>query len=274
MGGATDADEDIAFALLMADKQWGSAGTLNYLNLAKAQINNIWLHEIVDSKLAGPGDSWGPTDLWKNINISYFAPAYYRLFKMVDSGHAWDAVIATVYDTILSPNNTLDNGALKPANKNTSNGLVPAWCTSTGDASMTTPFSYQYDSCRTPFRIALDWCWFGEPRAQVYLAKTSAFFSGIGAANIVDGYNLDGTPKPERQMGSMATMQSAAFVGPAGVGAMSSSTYQSFVNAAYGRVATRQLLVGGAYYDESWTMLSLLMMTGNMLDYTAIQPVH
>ena len=75
-GGATDADEDIAFALLMADKQWGSAGSLNYLNLAKAQINNIWLHEIVDSKLAGPGDSWGPTDLWKNINISYFAPAY------------------------------------------------------------------------------------------------------------------------------------------------------------------------------------------------------
>src|SRR5437762_932134 len=63
-GAATDADEDIAFALLMADKQWGSAGTLNYLNLAKAQINNIWLHEIVDSKLAGPGDGWGPTNLW------------------------------------------------------------------------------------------------------------------------------------------------------------------------------------------------------------------
>ena len=114
MGGATDADEDIAFALLMADKQWGSAGSLNYLNLAKAQINNIWLHEIVDSKLAGPGDSWGPTDLWKNINISYFAPAYYRVFKMVDSGHDWDAVIKTIYDTIISPSITLDKGALKP----------------------------------------------------------------------------------------------------------------------------------------------------------------
>ncbi|HEY7371875.1 MAG TPA: glycosyl hydrolase family 8 [Polyangia bacterium] len=269
-GGATDADEDIAFALLMADKQWGSAGTLNYLSLAKAQISAIWLHEVVDSKLAGPGDSWGTTNLWNNINISYFAPAYYRLFKTVDDpSHAWDAVITTVYDTILSPNNTLDKGALKPANKNTSNGLVPAWCTSSGDMSMTTPFNYQYDSCRTPFRIALDWCWFGEPRAQMYLAKTSAFFSGIGAANIVDGYNLDGTPKPEHTTG-----QSAAFVGPAGVGAMSSATYQSFVTDAYGRVATRQLMVGGAYYEESWTMLSLLMMTGNFLDYTSIQPAH
>ena len=41
-GGATDADEDIAFALVMADKQWGSAGTLNYLNLAKTQITSVW----------------------------------------------------------------------------------------------------------------------------------------------------------------------------------------------------------------------------------------
>jgi hypothetical protein len=29
------------------------------------------------------------------------------------------------------------------------------------------------------------------------------------------------------------------------------------------------LLVGGTYYDESWTVLSLLMMTGNFIDYTA-----
>jgi endo-1,4-beta-D-glucanase Y len=279
MGGATDADEDIAFALLMADKQWGGKGSLkgNYIDLAKAQINNVWLHEIVDSKLAGPGDSWGATDLWKNINISYFAPAYYRIFKMVDPGHAWDAVITTSYDTILSPNNTLDKGALKPANMNTNNGLVPAWCTSTGDPSMTTPFNYQYDSCRTPFRIALDWCWFGETRAQLYLQKTSTFFSGIGAANIVDGYDLNGNRKGQFFTGTGAptlAQQSAAFLGPAGVGAMVSNTYQTFVNDSYTRVATGQLKIGGAYYDESWTALSLLMMTGNMLDYTSIQPVH
>jgi endo-1,4-beta-D-glucanase Y len=276
-GGATDADEDIAFALLMADKQWGSAGSLNYLNLAKAQINNIWLHEIVDSKLAGPGDSWGGADLWKNINISYFAPAYYRLFKVVDSGHAWDAVVATVYDTILSPNNTLDKGALKPANGNTSNGLVPAWCTSSGDSSAAGPFNYQYDSCRTPFRIALDWCWFGETRAQLYLQKTSSFFSGIGAANIVDGYDMNGTRHGQFFTGTGAptpSQQSASFLGPAGVGAMVSSTYQTFINESYTRVATGQLKVGGAYYDESWAAMSLLMMTGNFLDYTSIQPVH
>ena len=31
-------------------------------------------------------------------------------------------------------------------------------------------------------------------------------------------------------------------------------------------------MIGGAYYDDSWAVMSLLMMTGNFLDYTAIQP--
>jgi endo-1,4-beta-D-glucanase Y len=267
VGGATDADEDIAFSLVMADRQWGSTGALNYLNLAKSQINNIWNHEIIDSKLAGPGDSWGPTNLWNHINISYFAPAFYRIFKQIDPGHDWDAVIKTTYDTIAL--------SLNGSNGNMTNGLVPAWCTSTGGMSPTTPFHYQYDSCRTPFRIALDWCWFGEQRARDYLAKTSSFFSGIGAANIVDGYDLNGNKhvqfSPATGTPTLA-QQSAAFIGPAGVGAMSSSTYQTFINESYARVATRQLLVGGAYYDESWTVLSLLMMTGNYFDMTAYQP--
>ena len=196
---------------------------------------------------------------------------------MVDSGHAWDAVVTTVYDTILSPNNTLDKGALKPANGNTNNGLVPAWCTSSGDSSAAGPFNYQYDSCRTPFRIALDWCWFGETRAQLYLQKTSTFFSGIGAANIVDGYDMNGTRHGQFFTGTGAptlSQQSASFLGPAGVGAMVSSTYQTFLNESYTRVATGQLKVGGAYYDESWAVMSLLMMTGNFLDYTSIQPAH
>jgi hypothetical protein len=33
------------------------------------------------------------------------------------------------------------------------------------------------------------------------------------------------------------------------------------------------LLIGGEYYDGSWTVLSLLMMTGNFLDYTQEQPL-
>ena len=259
-GAATDADEDMAFALVLADRQWGGQGSLSasYASFALQQIRDIWKAEIQDGKLPKPGE-WGG---WNTVNISYFAPAYYRVFATLDPGDDWAAVVQTVYDTI--------DFAVNSANGNQSNGLVPAWCDDShgspctpADENIANDTGYQYDACRTPFRIGLDWCWNGEPRAQSYVALTSAFFAGVGAATIADGYALDGTPKPQHPGG-----HSASFVGPAGVGAMSSPAYASLLDDAYSGIATRTYLVGGTYYDDSWTAMSLLMMTGNFLDYT------
>jgi endo-1,4-beta-D-glucanase Y len=268
LGAASDADEDMAFALVMADKQWGGKGTLDksYLDYAKSQITNIWNNEVLDSKVLRAGDSWGT---WDSLNISYFAPYYYRVFKAIDGGHAWDAVLLTSYDTIKK--------ALKDANGNTNNGLVPAWSNGEGNVGTNQPFHYQYDSCRTPFRVGQDFCLNGDTRASDYVSKTSNFFSGIGAANIVDGYELNGNKKVQFSPATGITspaQQSSAFIGPAAVGAMVSPSYQTFLNEAYTRLVSRQMMVGGAYYDESWLVMSLLMLTGNFLDYTAIQPVR
>jgi hypothetical protein len=68
--------------------------------------------------------------------------------------------------------------------------------------------------------------------------------------------------------------QSAAFLGPAGVGAMGSTSSQAFLDATYNLVKQDNLFVGGEYYDSSWTVMSLLMMTGNFLDYTQISPAN
>jgi hypothetical protein len=86
-------------------------------------------------------------------------------------------------------------------------------------------------------------------------------------AKIVDGYQLNGTPKPDRAVNGA---QEAFFVGPAGVGAMSDAKYQSFINRAYATVAALNLTAGTIYYQKSWTALSLLMMTGNLVDFTQI----
>lgn len=275
MGAATDADEDMAFALVLASKQWGGQGSLSksYADLAAAQIKAIWANEIDNYQLILPGDTWAKST--SAVNVSYFAPAYYKVFATVDppGGSAGDAWMSAVDESY-----TVLQASLNSANGNTSNGLVPAWCSASGQpnagafgAGQSSPTNYQYDSCRTPFRIGLDWCWNAEPRAKTYVGLTSAFFAGIGAKNVVDGYSLNGTPDPGTNPNSTAT-QSAAFLGPAAVGAMSSSAYQSFVNEAYGEIATLQLLQGGTYYEDSWTTLSLLMMTANFLDYTAITP--
>src|SRR5579859_8067826 len=72
-GAATDADEDMAFGLVMADRQWGGQGSLGmpYAQYALRQIQDIWKAEIQDSKLPKPGE-WGG---WSTVNVSYFAPA-------------------------------------------------------------------------------------------------------------------------------------------------------------------------------------------------------
>jgi endo-1,4-beta-D-glucanase Y len=271
-GGATDADEDMAFALAMAAKQWGGQGALSapYSQLATQQAGYVWNYEILkasDGKGVQPGE-WGVD--FQHVNPSYFAPAYYRVFQVIDPGpanamHTWKDLINTTYDTLTN--------VVSSANGNQTTGLAPGWCQSPNNSyagpyvpgtPTGAPGNYQYDACRVPFRIGIDWCLNGEARAQSYVAKTSAFFGGIGVNNIADGYGLDGTPQPAH-----SGLLSAAFIGPAGVGAMSSSTFQPFVNDAYGAVATQMLLAGGTYYEQSWTVLSLLMMTANFLDYSA-----
>lgn len=266
-GAASDADADMAWALVMADRQWGGQGSLErtYLDFAKETIGKIWATEIVDGKLLKPGDGWGG---WDTVNISYFTPSYFRVFATVSENAGWNDVVTTSYDIL--------EKSLNDSSGNTSNGLVPAWCNADGAPNggvwgpdQSAPTHYQYDSCRTPFRIGLDYCFAAEARAQTYVQKTTSFFAGVGVANIVDGYELNGTPKPQESGG-----QSAAFIGPAGVGAMHDAGQQAFIDDAYIALRGLDLLVGGHYYEESWTVLSLLMMTGNFLDYTAIQPAQ
>ena len=265
-GAATDGDEDMAFALVMADRQWGGRGSLteDYITYGRRLITAIWDHE-VDHQAGDvllPGDSWGGSP---PLNPSYFAPAFYRVFGAVtDNVAGWNRVVDSSYDVI--------ERSLNATNQNETNGLVPAWCDANGTPRV--PFSggpthFQLDSCRIPFRIGQDLCWFGEPRAKAYLAKISGFYTQIGAANITDGYELNGTPRPEY---SMNGSQAAAFVGPAGVGAMSDPAFKTLLDESYARVATLELTAGTTYYQDSWMVLSLLMLTGNFNDLTALTP--
>ncbi len=264
-GAATDADEDMAFALIMADKRWGGQGTLSttYLAAAKTLIGLIWQYEVDASRnhvLTSGDQSDGSV-----INISYFAPAYYRAFgRVANTAANWKMVIDTCYTVI--------SATLNAQNGNTQNGLVPAWSTPAG-VPMTPPGTgmplyHQLDSCRTPFRLGQDYCWNAEPRALTYLQKLTGFYSGVGVANMVDGYDLNGTPHP--QFVTTGGPRAASFVGPAGVGAMATgTTYVKLRDDAYASVATLTDLAGSTYYQESWTALSLQMMTGLLQDLEA-----
>jgi hypothetical protein len=262
-GGATDSDEDMAWALVMAARKWGGAGALSsaYLDLAKAQIDRIWRHEIDHTRgdLLLPGDMWGSNIVF---NPSYFAPNEYRVFGLVTGNvDGWNRVIDTGYAVL--------SRSLNQASGNATNGLVPAWCDVDGvpkPPSAGSATNYQYDSARTPFRIGQDYCYYGEARAKTYLASISSFFGAIGASNIVDGYELDGTPHPDPAT-PVGSPQSAVFVGGAAVGAMHDAKYRTLLDEGYANVARGSLLARSRYYNLSWTALTLAMMTGNLFDY-------
>ena len=260
-GSATDADEDAAFALIQAAKVFGTA---SYMTDAATIIGQIWAKDIdPTSNLPTGGSNYGSTSS-KVTNPSYFAPAYYRAFAAVDSGHAW----GTVADKSIAAINALSS----------SSGLVPAWCTNNctgvGSNGGSNDMIYQYDSHRVPMRVGLDYCWNGTAAAQTYAMKNTTFFAtnahagkdGIG--RISDLYNLDGTSP------SGAAPNSASIIGTAAVGAMAAKSNQAFLDDAYQAVfdmATRGNLApvdaSGktpySYYNATVGMLTLLIMTGN-----------
>jgi endo-1,4-beta-D-glucanase Y len=266
-GAASDGDEDMAFAFLIADKKWGGGGSLSesYATLANRLIQAIWDHEINHGRndILKPGDGFADGSV---INISYFAPAFFRAFGRATGDTAeWNRVVDSSYDATFA--------ALNATNGNQDNGLVPAWSTPAGVPTVPPntghPIHHQLDSCRTPFRMAQDYCWNGEPRALEYLEKINSFHDTVGALNIVDGYDLNGTPHP--QFASVGS-QSAAFVGPAGAAAMAQPMYGTLRDEAYDAVATLTLFAGSQYYNESWTVLSIVMMAGLMDDLTLPPP--
>ena len=229
-----------------------------YANEATALINAIWEHEIDHSRgeMVKAGDAWGDVDI---TNPSYYAPAYYRVFgKFVGKESDWNKVVDSSYRII--------EASLSAERGNATNGLVPAWCNSQGvptEAYGGAPLHFQNDSTRTPFRVGQDYCYFGEPRAKAYMEKITSFYLQVGVSNIVDGYNLDGSPHPEHSDG---TSLPASFVGPAAVGAMYNADNLAFVDEAYSALATLKLDAGTIYYQKSWTALSLLMLNGGFIE--------
>lgn len=259
-GGASDADEDIAWALLMAARRWGGRGglTQSYESLAVRQIERIYRFEVDHDQYP---DMFLPGDEWRGKNVfnpSYFAPYQYRAFgELTGKVREWQRVIDCGYEVL--------ERCLNPKQGNRSNGLVPAWCTYEGDPVEAFPgaeTNYQTDSARLPFRMALDWALAKDVRAKGYLDRVASFFLEQGADQIIDGYLLDGSPQPDPKTEDHGE-GSAVFVGCVGAGAMCDPQYAALLEGCYARVRTGRLLARSRYYNHCWTVMSLLMMSGN-----------
>jgi endo-1,4-beta-D-glucanase Y len=235
MNSATDADEDMAWALLMASDQWSST---TYLDDARAVIDAIYGTAIAGDGTIKP-DKYGGTN-GTQYDPDYFSPAYYRVFARATDNPAWSGII-------------IDRGYTLLASLSGPNGLVP---NSTDTGTLSTSSNYGYNSCRMPWRIAMDYCFNGEARAKTYLDKIGPFFGNIGASNIGDGYTNSGS--------QASGNHNMAFIGPAGTAGM--DNLQSLLDGAFMFGANGA--GDSAYFTNTLRVVTMIMMSGNLLDYS------
>ena len=96
---ATDGDMDIAYSLLLADKQWGSKGSINYLKAAKEMIDDIMLldinHQTWSIKLCDGIESESKD--YFDTRSSDFMPDHLKAFASVTGDQRWLKVLDEGY---------------------------------------------------------------------------------------------------------------------------------------------------------------------------------
>jgi len=270
-GSATDADEDVAWALIQAGKQWGNTGSTNYASVATAMVKQIFASDIDGTSSVPKGGSNYTSP--NPTNPSYFAPAYYRVFAGLDSGDNWGNVVTASYTAL--KNNAATFGG----------GLVSAWCSDSGSNHCATISSnggtddmkYQYDAHRVPWRFGLDACWNSTSAnagdAKAFLLSNTNFFATQatnGIARVASIYQ-SGTPILPS---SDTTPNSMSAIGTAGVGAManagSNASAKAFLDRAYRLILDAtytsdpaSATTGYTYFNATVGLLTAFTMSGN-----------
>ncbi|MBW4591427.1 MAG: glycosyl hydrolase [Brasilonema angustatum HA4187-MV1] len=171
---ATDGDIDAITALILASRRWNRP---EYLNLAKAKLQDLWNLSIVVGHqgklylLPGPAPAFVPNASTLYLNPSYFAPYAFRLFAQVDPEHDWLSLVNTSYEV-------LEKSAPLSAV-----GLPSDWVaqdTKTGKYQLLPQTSqlqslYGFDAYRIWWRLSLDVAWFNSPQARRYLQTNSKY---------------------------------------------------------------------------------------------------
>lgn len=192
---AIDADTDIALALLFASYRWNNAA---YKHDALAIINDIWEKAVVEVNgknyiTASDAEKKGGAKTSYILNPSYFAPYAYRIFAAADPSHDWMSLVDSSYEILYANLDApLDKSgsAFLPSDwvalDATTGALVP-----TGSKELTTDFAF--DALRVPWRLALDYAWFKEPRAKEVLDKMEFLKKEYASKNkLARRYNHDG----------------------------------------------------------------------------------
>lgn len=169
-GSATDADLDVATALLLAYQETGNTDYLNYAIGIAGAIYNTEVN--ATTHLFMPGNDGLHMNDGYVYNISYFSLVALRLFIKYDTARsaAWQQVLDATYDYMIKV-------------QAAGNGLWPDWSNAEGvptnpeNGSSTGKLNdyYGLEGVRIPLRIMWDYNWYGDERAKTLVSTAARF---------------------------------------------------------------------------------------------------
>lgn len=257
---ATDGDLDIAYALLLADRQWGSSGTINYLQQANAIISAIKVDEtnpITHSVKLGDWTTSGDS-YYYSTRPSDFMPDHFKAFYNATSDNTWNQVTDECYvvDSTIQANNSPVTGLIPDfvINCNTTPSPAPAnFLESAYDSA------YNYNSCRVPWRITTDYLISGDTRAMTTVSKINSWIESHTSndpSQIYSGFLLDGSDIPGNDY------DDPSFIGPFAVGAMLDASHQGWMNDIYDFLMSESFSAN-TYFGNTLKLLSMIVISGN-----------
>jgi endo-1,4-beta-D-glucanase Y len=257
---AADGDMDIAYSLLLADKQWGSIGSINYRAEAKAMIDEIMQYEINHktwSVLLSDGVERESDDFF-DTRSSDFMPAHFKAFERVTNDQRWNSVINSNYQLF----------SMLQRNYSPNAGLVPDFIVNINKKAKPAPPHflesrydgyYNYNACRVPWRIATDYLLTGDERSKAIADKINHWIretTNNDTYNISAGYTLSGDDIKGRDF------EALSFISPFAVSAMVDKKNQIWLNKVWDYMVAFKM-EDFDYYDNTIKLLDMIVISGN-----------
>ncbi|SER56111.1 glycosyl hydrolase family 8 [Lentzea albida] len=256
--GATDGDMDVAYGLLLADRQWGSTGTYNYKQLAVRHINAIKASEVnPQTNLLKLGDWSSAGDQYYYLSRSSdWMVDHFRAFRKATGDGAWDTIRTAHQNliTTLQQNHAPSTGLLPDFVENTNSSPRPPAGQVLESAN---DGKYYWNACRVPWRIGADAVTSGDSSSLTAARKLNTWVkakTGGNPNNIAIGYQLNGT--------QISGGSAAAFFAPFAVVAATDPGSQAWLDALWNKMLQTPV-DGGSYFSASIQLQVMITVTGN-----------
>ena len=255
---ATDGDLDIAYGLLLADRQWGSSGRYDYRQLAVRRINAIKRSEVnPGTRLMLLGDWSTPGGAHYTITrTSDWLIDHFRAFRAASGDAAWDTIRNAHQSLIASL-----QGQYAP-----NTGLLPDFVQDTDTSPrpargevLESPNDgdYFWNACRDPWRIGADAVTSGDSRSLAAARKLNGWIKQATGGNpnrIGAGYRLTGA--------RLSSDSEPAFFAPFAVAALTDPGSQAWLDALWSKMLNTPF-GSNDYYSTSIQLQVMIVVSGN-----------